>query len=236
MIEHDAGYLPLLKATCWCSAGYNVVIRDINQKQCDEALQYISENVAAFATKATTGRSSGTVSATLDLEDALQGAWIAFECVPEILELKIDTFAELERLAPKDCILASNSSSYKSSEMIVKVKDDAKTRILNCHYMMPPVNRVVELMTDGHTYPELIQWLSDRHAEAGLSPYIAVKESTGFIFNRIWAAIKRECLMVLAEGVSTLNSLIRLGWRSLVVASVLACRWTVSFCMPLQLG
>jgi 3-hydroxyacyl-CoA dehydrogenase len=138
-------------------------------------LQYISENVAAFATKATTGRSSGTVCATLDLEDALQWAWIVFECVPEILELKIDTFTELERLAPEDCILASNSSSYKSSEMIVKVNDDTKTRILNCHYMMPPVNRVVELMTDGHTFPGLIQWLSDRHAEAGLSPYIAVK-------------------------------------------------------------
>ncbi|THZ50749.1 3-hydroxyacyl-CoA dehydrogenase [Aureobasidium pullulans] len=199
MIEHDAGYLPLLKATCWCSTGYNVVIRDINQKQCDEALQYISENVAAFAIKATTGRSSGT-----------------------ILELKIDTFAELERLAPKDCILASNSSSYKSSEMIVKVNDDTKTRILNCHYMMPPVNRVVELMTDGHTFPELIQWLSDRHAEAGLSPYIAVKESTGFIFNRIWAAIKRECLMVLAEGVSTPEQLDK-AWMEILGCSFGPC-------------
>lgn len=222
MIEHDAGYLPLLKATCWCSAGYNVVIRDINQKQCDEALQYISENVAVFATKATTGRSSGTVSATLDLEDALQGAWIIFECVPEILELKIDPFAELESLAPKDCILASNSSSYKSSEMIVKVNDDTKTRILNCHYMMPPVNRVVELMTDGHTFPDLIQWLSDRHAEAGLSPYIAVKESTGFIFNRIWAAIKRECLMVLAEGVSTPEQLDK-AWMEILGCSFGPC-------------
>ncbi|THZ22006.1 3-hydroxyacyl-CoA dehydrogenase [Aureobasidium pullulans] len=190
--------------------GYNVVIRDINQKQCDEALQYISENVAAFATKATTGRSSGTVSATLDLEDALQGAWIAFECVPEILELKIDTFAELERLAPKDCILASNSSSYKSSEMIVKVNDDTKTRILNCHYMMPPVNQVVELMTDGHTFPELIY------------PYIAVKESTGFIFNRIWAAIKRECLMVLAEGVSTPEQLDK-AWMEILGCSFGPC-------------
>ncbi|THY33664.1 3-hydroxyacyl-CoA dehydrogenase [Aureobasidium pullulans] len=202
--------------------GYNVVIRDINQKQCDEALQYISENVAGFATKATTGRSSGTVSTTLDLEDALQGAWIVFECVPEILELKIDTFAEIERLAPKDCILASNSSSYESSEMIVKVNDDTKTRILNCHYMMPPVNRVVELMTDGHTFPELIQWLSDRHAEAGLSPYIAVKESTGFIFNRIWAAIKRECLMVLAEGVSTPEQLDK-AWMEILGCSFGPC-------------
>ncbi|THZ56968.1 3-hydroxyacyl-CoA dehydrogenase [Aureobasidium pullulans] len=180
-------------ATCWCSAGYNVVIRDITQKQCDEALQYISENVAAFATKATTGRSPGTISATLDLEDALQGAWIVFECVPEILELKIDTFAELERLAPRDCILASNSSSYKSSEMIVKVKDDTKTRILNY-----------------------------RHAEAGLSPYIAVKESTGFIFNRIWAAIKRECLMVLAEGVSTPEQLDK-AWMEILGCSFGPC-------------
>ncbi|KEQ84069.1 3-hydroxyacyl-CoA dehydrogenase [Aureobasidium pullulans EXF-150] len=150
--------------------GYNVVIRDITQKQCDEALQYISENVAAFATKATTGRSPGTISATLDLEDALQGAWIVFECVPEILELKIDTFAELERLAPRDCILASNSSSYKSS----------------------------------------------------LSPYIAVKESTGFIFNRIWAAIKRECLMVLAEGVSTPEQLDK-AWMEILGCSFGPC-------------
>ncbi|THY21788.1 3-hydroxyacyl-CoA dehydrogenase [Aureobasidium pullulans] len=209
-------------ATCWCSAGYKVVIRDINQKQCDEALQYINENVATFATKATTGKSPGTVSATLDLEDALQGAWIVFECVPEILELKIDTFAELERLAPKDCILASNSSSYMSSEMIAKVDDETKTRILNCHYMMPPLNRVVELMTDGHTFPELIQWLSGRHAEAGLSPYIAVKESTGFIFNRIWAAIKRECLMVLAEGVSTPEQLDK-AWMEILGCSFGPC-------------
>ncbi|TIA59649.1 3-hydroxyacyl-CoA dehydrogenase [Aureobasidium pullulans] len=195
--------------------GYNVVIRDITQKQCDEALQYISENVAAFAIKATTGRSSGTVSATLDLEYALQGAWIVFECVPEILELKIDTFAELERLAPRDCILASNSSSYKSSEMITIPR-------LASSIVMPPVNRVVELMTDGHTFPELIQWLSDRHAEAGLSPYIAVKESTGFIFNRIWAAIKRECLMVLAEGVSTPEQLDK-AWMEILGCSFGPC-------------
>ncbi|KAH0363591.1 3-hydroxyacyl-CoA dehydrogenase, partial [Aureobasidium melanogenum] len=115
-------------ATCWCSAGYNVIIRDTNQAQCDAALQYIGENVTDFATKATTGRSPGKASVTLDLEVAIQDAWIVFECVPEILDLKIDVFAELERLAPKDCILASNSSSYKSSAMLAKIVDqDTKT-------------------------------------------------------------------------------------------------------------
>lgn len=193
-----------MTATCWCSAGYNVIIRDTNQSQCNDALQYIKENVASFATKASTGRSPGKASATLDLEVAIQDAWMVFECVPEVLDLKIDVFAELEKLAPKDCILASNSSSYKSSAMLAKIADqDTKARILNTHYMMPPINLVVEIMTDGHTFPELMQWLAERHKEAGLSPYVAVKESTGFLFNRIWAAIKRECLMVIAEGVST---------------------------------
>lgn len=68
---------------------------------------------------------------------------------------------------------------------------------------MPPEALIVELMTDGHTTPELIDFLKERHQEAGLHPIVALKESTGFVFNRIWAAIKRETLKVLAEGVST---------------------------------
>lgn len=58
-------------------------------------------------------------------------------------------------------------------------------------------------MTCGHTYPGIFPFLSERHKEAGLHPVVALKESTGFIFNRIWAAIKREVLSVLEEGVST---------------------------------
>lgn len=61
----------------------------------------------------------------------------------------------------------------------------------------------MELMTSGHTSPGIFPFLAERHKEAGLHPVVALKESTGFIFNRIWAAIKREVLAVLAEGVST---------------------------------
>ena len=58
-------------------------------------------------------------------------------------------------------------------------------------------------MTSGHTAPEIFPFVEARHKEAGLHPVTALKESSGFIFNRIWAAIKREVLAVLAEGVST---------------------------------
>lgn len=69
--------------------------------------------------------------------------------------------------------------------------------------MMPPEALIVELMTSGHTYPDLFPWMVERQKEAGLHPIVALKESTGFVFNRVWAAIKRETLKVLEEGVST---------------------------------
>lgn len=87
--------------------------------------------------------------------------------------------------------------------MLDKVRPDTKTRILNTHYMMPPASLVVELMTDGETDEAIFPFLIERHREAGLIPIVALKESTGFVFNRIWAAIKRETLKVIQEGVST---------------------------------
>jgi 3-hydroxyacyl-CoA dehydrogenase len=87
--------------------------------------------------------------------------------------------------------------------MLEKVKPETRRRIFNTHYMMPPKSRVVELMTDGETDPKIFPFYVERLKEVGFSPIVARKESTGFVFNRVWAAIKRECLTVLYEGVST---------------------------------
>lgn len=137
-----------------------------------------------------------------ELKDALLNVWLVIEAVPEKLQLKIDTFAQLDALAPDDCILASNSSSYKSSEMLENVSEAAKARILNMHYYMPPQCMVVELMTDGYTEEGIFPFMVERCKEGATLPYVARKQSTGFIFNRLWAAVKRETLTILAEGVS----------------------------------
>lgn len=70
-------------------------------------------------------------------------------------------------------------------------------------FQMPPEALIVELMTDGHTLPGILTFLAEQLKIAGLHPITALKESTGFVFNRIWAAIKRETMKVLEEGVST---------------------------------
>ncbi|KAJ5578149.1 uncharacterized protein N7459_007113 [Penicillium hispanicum] len=206
----------------WASAGYNVRIRDPSPEQRAACLAYIEENVASYAEK--TGAVPGTAQATEDLKEAVDKAWLIIEAVPEKLQMKIDTFAELEALAPGDCLLASNSSSFQSSEMLEKVSDLTKTRILNMHYYMPPQCMLVELMTDGHTDEGIFPFLVQRCKDAATLPYVARKQSTGFIFNRLWAAVKRETLTILAEGVSVPEEIDALWTEMFINGKVTPCK------------
>ena len=75
-------------------------------------------------------------------------------------------------------------------------------RVLNMHFYLPKL-RSVELMTCGKTDEAYIGFLKEVLPRWGFVPYVAMKESTGLIFNRVWAAIKRETIQVVAEGVAT---------------------------------
>jgi 3-hydroxyacyl-CoA dehydrogenase len=190
-------------ACTWAAGGWNVNIRDPSPEQRTAALHYVENNINEYPKQTGIPKNQGHVQAFADLEDAVKDAWTVIEAVPEKLQLKIDTFGELEKATKADCWLCSNSSSYKSSEMLEKVKPETRRRIFNTHYMMPSKSRVVELMTDGETDPEIFPFYVERLKEIGFSPIVARKESNGFVFNRVRAAIKRKCLTVLYEGVST---------------------------------
>ncbi|KAF5020293.1 hypothetical protein F66182_7669 [Fusarium sp. NRRL 66182] len=195
-----AGVLGRRIACTWASAGYKVHVRDPSSEQRSQCLQYVEENLALYPKR--TSSSVGQVYTFEQVEAAVTNAWLVIEAIPEKLQLKIDTFATLESLVAQDCILATNSSSYKSSEMLQKVSQQTKSRMLNMHYYMPPKSMVVELMTDGFTDENIFPFLVDRLKETAALPYVARRESTGFIFNRLWAAVKREALTILSEGVS----------------------------------
>ncbi|KAH0497708.1 hypothetical protein TgHK011_004994 [Trichoderma gracile] len=199
--------------------GYTVKLRDPSKQQREDGVAYVEENVALYTQK--TGKTPGKVMAFEDMEDAVADAWMVIECVPEKLELKTDVFAELDALAPADCILATNSSSYKSSELISKVSRARKTQVLNTHYFMPPSCMLIEVMANGYTTEAIIPFVVERLREAALMPYVARKESTGLIINRLWAAIKRETLTILAEGVSVPEEIDAL-WKEMFANSRLS--------------
>ena len=180
------------------SSGGEVRLYDPNADQLEFARRYVEAELP----RVVAGR-SGAVPGRLVLSETVQAAvadtWMVVEAIPERLDLKRKMFGDLDRLAPEDAILASNSSSYPTSQLIDAVSRPG--RVVNTHYCrgLPELN-VVEVMSCGKTTDEVIARLFERLPVYGLLPFHVRKESVGFIFNRIWAAIKRESLAVVAEG------------------------------------
>lgn len=195
-----AGTLGRRIALMFATRGGLVRIHDRSQPAGEAARAYVEQHVAEVAARIE-GGAPGRVEVTGDLAEALAGAWLVVEAVPERLELKQSVFADLDAAAEPDAILASNSSSYPTGRFVDRVEHPE--RVVNMHFSMPPQQNAVDLMSDGRTDPAVLAFLKEELPRYGVFPFEAHKESTGFIFNRIWAAIKRESLAVVAEGVST---------------------------------
>ncbi|KAK0715109.1 hypothetical protein B0H67DRAFT_600845 [Lasiosphaeris hirsuta] len=207
----------------WASNSRPVTIYDESQEALKSATEYLTDNLGEYCTRrrthpghvcfttdlriaTTTGRFEGVTGlshkADLELDSGSHSPWLVIDCLPENLELKIETFSHLEQALGKRTILASNSASLSTSEMAPHLQ--YPERLLNTHYFIPPRNRMVELMSSTRTDPEIFPFLAQQMRRVGLRPMIVPPgvQSPGFIFNRIWAACKRETLAVLAEGVA----------------------------------
>jgi len=195
-----AGTLGSRIALMLASSGGEVRVFDAKATQLEGAERFIDSELPKLV-KSRAGAIAGRVVFSKDLEPAIADTWMVVEVVPERLDLKKTIFSDLDRLAPEDAILASNSSSYPSSQIIERVTKPS--RVVNTHYYMPPEQNAVEVMSCGKTSDTVISDLMERLPLYGVVPFHVRKESVGFIFNRIWAAVKRESLEVVQEGVST---------------------------------
>ena len=193
-----AGTLGRRIALMFAGHGARVRIHDLAASQRQAAVDFVVQNLPSVVTEDAV---PGPVSAEADIADAVRDAWLVIEAIPERLDLKVRVFGQLDALAPADAILASNSSSYASRLFLDKVK--RPERVLNIHFYMPPKQNAVDVMSCGQTDRGVIDFVMATLPRFGFEPFEALKESTGFIYNRIWAAVKRESLEVVAEGVST---------------------------------
>ncbi|MGP4031042.1 3-hydroxyacyl-CoA dehydrogenase family protein [Pseudarthrobacter sp. 1C304] len=179
--------------------GAEVRVYDTSITVARAALEYVATQ-RHRAVEELGGTPAVRLAAKDNLVDALRDSWLVVESVPDKLGLKQAIFADLDQLADPDAVLASNSSAFASSEFIGGVEHPE--RVLNMHFYMPPDMRSVELMSSGHTDPRIMELLMAELPKYALKPHLVRQQSAGFIFNRIWAAIKRESLLVVAEGVA----------------------------------
>jgi 3-hydroxybutyryl-CoA dehydrogenase len=154
------------------------------------------------------------ISVTTNLEEAVGKADFVLEAVPEIIELKKEIFAQLDRLAPPHAILASNTSGLSITEMGSVTGRPEKTIIV--HGINPPhIIPVVEIVRGKKTSDETAELCYGLLLKLGKRPVRVLKEVPGFLFNRLQLALYREALYCLETGVATaedIDNVVKAGY------------------------
>lgn len=186
--------------------GYETRLQDAAKTQLDKALADID---AILEKGVATGKVAGDdavaarrrLTAVDALEEAAEGADLVIEAVPERIELKVEIFAALDRLAPEHAILASNTSSLSITEMAAAT--GRAPRVVGMHFFNP-VHRMklLEIVRALETSDATISACEAVGARMG-KECVVVRESPGFVTSRINAMIGNEAFYMLQEGVAS---------------------------------
>lgn len=159
------------------------------------------------------------------LATALDGAQHVQESGPEDRDVKAKTFADLDRLAADDAILASSTSAILPSLFTEGLA--GRHRTLVAHPVNPPhLVPVIEICGAPWTAPETLERARQTFLDIGQAPILVRHEVDGFILNRLQAALLTEAFRLLRDGAVSPHDL------DLVMSEGLGLRW--SFMGPLQ--
>ncbi|RKO86736.1 hypothetical protein BDK51DRAFT_45736 [Blyttiomyces helicus] len=226
-----AGTLGRRIALAWLTRGGIVHLVDVRPSQLADAGEFVEAEIGRLL-RHVEGASRGSLRTFEGgLEDAVAGAWCVIEAVPEKLDLKTDILCQLDKMLPTDCIIATTSSSFLSRQVTTpsspappleaqsffawsnrrrireKISDVLANvahpeRVICTHYHVTPDKIPVEVMPNKHTDSRVAPLLIREAARHGIEPVYLKKESAGLIYDRIEAAINREALSIVAEGVA----------------------------------
>ncbi len=143
---------------------------------------------------------------TDNLETAAQSADLVIEAAVEILSVKRQLFATLDRICPPHAILATNSSYIVSSKIADATKRPAQ--VLNMHFFNPALMmKLVEVVQGPHVSEETVQTVLEVSRALGKVPTRVNKEIYGFVCNRIFSAITKEGCYLLDQGVASIEDI-----------------------------
>jgi 3-hydroxybutyryl-CoA dehydrogenase len=198
-------------------AGYEVKMRDIDQKFVDKGMSTIKKNLERGLEKGRITQEEidailGRIKGILDLKEAVKDADLVIEAVPEIVSLKIDVWKEVDAAAPDHAILASNTSSISITQMAAATKRPGK--FIGMHFFNPvPVMNLVEIIKGQATDEETAKIIVDVSKKLGKET-VLVNEAPGFAVNRILVPTLLEAVFAIQEGVATVEDMdtsVRLG-------------------------
>ena len=182
--------------------GYDVILTDINLEFAQKGQQRIAKGLQSRVERgkldqATADQINDRIKAGL-VEDCSDCDLIV-EAVLEEMAVKKDTFKALDAITKPDCIFASNTSSLS----ITEIARGLNHPLVGMHFFNPaPVMKLVEVIPGLSTPPEVVERVKEIAVELGKTP-VEVKESAGFVVNRILIPMINEAVGILAENVAS---------------------------------
>lgn len=147
----------------------------------------------------------GRLSFVADPEQAVRSADLVQENAPERADLKADLIARLEAAMPESCFIASSTTALTHSTIAAKAKDPA--RVIVAHPFNPPhlvpLVELVGLRPDVPAIPRAIAF----YKSLGREPVVLKKEAVGHLANRLQAAVMREALYILEQGIADVEDI-----------------------------
>ena len=187
--------------------GYEVTLMDKFPEVLESAKGRIARSLERFVergklTKPQSDLVYSRITFEGDMPKAVSGADLVVEAVPEIPELKKSVLKEAGQSAPGGAILASNTSNIRISELAEETP--GPERVVGMHFFNPPVvMRLVELVPGSKTDIAILDVLASVCAKLGRTPIRVLKDSPGFIVDRINAAETLFFCLVLDRGIAT---------------------------------
>ena len=190
-----------------CAAtGFRVTMRDIEQRFVDGGFRRIREPLAKRVEKGKMSQADvdailSKIRGVVDLKDSVAGAQVVIEAVFEKMEIKRDLYAELDKLCQPDVVFASNTSSLSITEMANATR--RADRVIGMHFFNPaPVMKLVEVIRGAETSDATVALIKGLCVRLGKEP-VEVKESPGFVVNRLLVPMMNEAFNLLLEGVAS---------------------------------
>ena len=200
-------------------AGYDVRLTDVS----DEALESAMGRVKAQLDKGVElgkvepdvrDAALGRLRATSDAADAMAGAEIVVEAVPEVMELKQEILAGAAKTVEPDTLLATNTSSLSITAIAEAVP--GQERVVGMHFFNPVhIMALVEIVRGDRTAPDAVERAREAAERMGKTP-IVVSDSPGFASSRLGIALGLEAIRMVEAGVASVEDIDRameLGYR-----------------------
>lgn len=187
-------------------AGYEVRLRDIEQRFVDGGMNTIRKNLARDVEKGKRTKEDmeavlGRLKPMVDLKAAASDVDLVVEVIIEILDVKKKVFKELEEIVPAHCLFFTNTSGLSITEMAAMTK--RPERFIGTHFFNPvPVMKLLEIIRGYETSDETLEIAKAWGKKIG-KDMIVVKEAPAFAVNRVLCVMLNEAFFALGEGIAT---------------------------------